>query len=150
MKSKISIPRMELKFYQLIRSVKYAFQRMKKGYSDGDVSDMDEWFLRIVPKMLGELKKNANSNPELFSAEIFVGRHENDFDFLKDNENLSEAERNIVLNEWLKTIDRLIELFEKAGRHSHLCYCCEEAKRRRQYLDEAFMLFSKYFNDFWL
>lgn len=57
MKSKISIPRMELKFYQLIRSVKYAFQ---------------------------------------------------------------------------------------------LCYCCEEAKRRRQYLDEAFMLFSKYFNDFWL
>ena len=57
--------------------------------------------------------------------------------------------RDIVLNEWLKTIDRLIELFEKAGRHSHLCYCCEEAKRRRQYLDEAFALFSKYFNDLW-
>lgn len=149
MKSKISIPRMELKFYQLIHSVKYAFQRMIKGYSDGDVSDMDGWFLRTVPKMLGELKKNANSNPELFSAEIFVGRHENDFDFLKDNENLSEAERNIVLNEWLKTIDRLIELFEKAGRHSHFCFCCEEAQRRRQYLDEAFMLFSKYFNDLW-
>lgn len=150
MKAKVSIPRIEHKFYEVKHAVKYTFQRMKKGYSDGDVSDMDEWFLRIVPKMLGELKKNANSNPELFSAEIFTGRHEKDFDFLKENENLSEAERNTVLNEWLKAIDRMIKLFEKAGRHSHFCFCCEEAKRRRQYLDEAFMLFSKYFNDFWL
>lgn len=38
---------------------------------------------------------------------------------------------------------------KKAGRHSHYCYYCEEAQRRRQYLDEAFMLFSKHFNDLW-
>ena len=50
-KPKISIPRMELKFYEVIHSVKYAFQRLKNGYSDGDVSDMDGWVLRIVPKM---------------------------------------------------------------------------------------------------
>lgn len=150
-KPKISIVGIELKFYQWTDSVKYAFQRMKKGYSDGDVSGMDEWFLRIAPGMLRELKENCGE--ELFDAVLFCNRHPQDYTDLPHDETgmikPTEEQSRQILAQWRETLERMAVLFEKASRHSHFCFLCEEAQMRRQYLDEAFRLFSKYFNDLW-
>ena len=147
----LATPYYKIRNCHLFSKIKYAFQRMKKGYSDEDICEIDTWFLRVVPKMLREFKENCDE--ELFNTVIFCNRHPEDYACLPHTqtgyiEPTAEEEKQ-VLSEWLKAIDRMLELFEKAGEHSHLCYCCEEAQRRRQYLDEAFMLFSKYFNDLW-
>jgi hypothetical protein len=45
------------------REIKYALQRMKKGYCDQDLFSIDHWFLNIMPKMLEEFSKDLIGNP---------------------------------------------------------------------------------------
>lgn len=42
-------------FSDLARGIKYCYQRIKRGYSDVDVWNMDCWFLKIIPSMLRQL-----------------------------------------------------------------------------------------------
>lgn len=43
--------------------IKWAFQRMKRGYSDADVYAIDDWFCRVVPPMLEQLGREAHGYP---------------------------------------------------------------------------------------
>ena len=40
------------KVKELKNKIKWALQRVKRGYSDYDVYDVDMWFLNIMPRML--------------------------------------------------------------------------------------------------
>lgn len=44
--------------------IKWAFQRMKRGYSDADVYAIDDWFCRVVPPMLEQLGREAHGYPQ--------------------------------------------------------------------------------------
>lgn len=45
------------------RKIKFAFQRVTKGYCDQDVWNIDYWFLKTVPKMIKELQKIKHGTP---------------------------------------------------------------------------------------
>ena len=51
------------KIQNLITSLKWRFQRFKKGYADIDVWNFNDWFLETIPKMLMELKEELNGYP---------------------------------------------------------------------------------------
>ena len=103
-------------------------QRAKKGYSDFDVSDMDIWFMNIIPKMLKDFRKSMQAYPELFTEEWFENNKEEcekygyDIDafyrntrFDEDAERLSKEINNYNLRKWEETLDRMIFLFEETN-----------------------------------
>ncbi len=53
------------KVKELKNKIKWALQRVKRGYSDYDVYDVDMWFLDIMPRMLEQLKNTTHSAPLL-------------------------------------------------------------------------------------
>lgn len=59
-----------MKLYYQIQNILYNFrsrcQRFKRGYSYGDVWNMDDWFMRTVKPMLIHLKNNGISRPMEF------------------------------------------------------------------------------------
>ncbi len=46
-----------------IRNVRWAYQRITKGYCESDLWNMDWWFLEIFPAMLREFINNADGYP---------------------------------------------------------------------------------------
>ena len=49
---------------QFCKNIKYAYQRVKYGYCDKDVWNIDDWFLSIVPNMLEDLRTTSHWDPE--------------------------------------------------------------------------------------
>ena len=44
-------------------SLKWARQRVKKGYCERDLSEVKDWFFEIMPEMLNEIKKEKSRIP---------------------------------------------------------------------------------------
>lgn len=44
-------------------SLKWAHQRVKKGYCERDLSEVKDWFFEIMPDMLNEIKKEKSRIP---------------------------------------------------------------------------------------
>ena len=44
-------------------SLKWAYQRVKRGYCERDLSEVKDWFFEIMPEMLNEIKKEKSRIP---------------------------------------------------------------------------------------
>lgn len=55
-------------FRTVFRNLKYAWQRITKGYCDMDVWNLYDWFLQIMPRMLTQLAMNAHGYPANFNS----------------------------------------------------------------------------------
>ena len=44
-------------------SLKWAYQRVKNGYCERDLSEVKDWFFEIMPEMLNEIKKEKSRIP---------------------------------------------------------------------------------------
>ena len=54
-------------------SLKWAHQRVKKGYCERDLSEVKDWFFEIMPEMLNEIKKEKSRIPmECYQEAIVV------------------------------------------------------------------------------
>ena len=58
------------KIKYLFKCIKWAKQRITRGYADSDVWNIDEWFLRCVPGMLEQLANTTNSYPGKFLSYV--------------------------------------------------------------------------------
>lgn len=123
---------------QLFRNIKWAYQRITKGYCDRDVWDIQGWFLNTIPYMLKDLKNTTHSYP--------IGFNDPD--------------------EWKKILNKIAFSFEalNVDRFPHYNpYDIEDKKQREDYMheeiafgnylnklkDDTFKSFCKYFWDFW-
>ena len=55
------------------RDLRHRFQRFRRGYSDGDVWEMRDWFLRSAKPMLRQLSRKAFDYPEELGEEAWRG-----------------------------------------------------------------------------
>lgn len=113
-------------------------QRAEQGFADIDASEIDSWFMEIMPRMLRKFQKINTSIPcegSLISHELCD----------EDDERLAD---------WNKTIDRMIFLLEEMNEDT----CSMDQSRnsfreifeyRNACKDEFFELFSKHFWDLW-
>ena len=122
-----------------VDSLKARTQRFKRGYSYGDVWDMDFWFLRTVKPMLIHLRDHGIGIPN----ELYLPDAENE-----------RAAWEAVLTEMVNCIDLMYE--ENAEKHLGLAdddYSFESYKKKWALMEENknrfFELFSKYFYSFW-
>ena len=113
-------------------------QRFKRGYSYGDVWDMDFWFIRTVKPMLVHLRDYGIGIPQ---------------DLYVDGENERVNWEN-VLTEMINCLD----LMDKDNVEKHLGitnndYSIENSKKVCRLMEENknrfFELFSKYFYNLW-
>ena len=113
---------------------KYGRQRVKRGYSDRDVWDIDLWFLSVMPKMLQQLKETRHGSP----AELGESYVNDDGGMVNDK----------CHEEWDKILDRMIfllgEMNEDISEISR-----EKVSYREKCKNEFFELFSKYFWYLW-
>jgi len=82
------------------QQMKYAKERVTKGFCEKDCWDIGSWFLTIIPEMLRTYKENRNGSPGKL-GENYVN------------------EQGFVVNdtchaEWDKTLDEMIRLFREA------------------------------------
>ena len=83
-----------------IFDIRCYFQRARKGYCDKDLYSIGTWFLRIVPKMIRELKDKpayipTDENGEVIST--FNGKMNNDYKF-GEVQNWYKLLENISMN----------------------------------------------------
>ena len=115
------------------------WQRFKRGYSYGDVWDMDCWFISMAKPMLTHLKNYGMSMP----SELYQ----------EDAENEREA--------WEAVLDEMIECLElmdedNAQKHLGIAdddYSYKSYQKVNDFMDEKkdrfFELFSKHFYSLW-
>jgi hypothetical protein len=120
-------------------SLRARIQRFKRGYSYGDVWDMDFWFMRTVKPMLIHLRDHGIGIPN----ELY----------------LQDADNERIL--WENTLTEMIsclELMDEDNAEKYLGvakndYSVESCKKVSNLIEENknrfFELFSKYFYCFW-
>lgn len=113
-------------------------QRFLRGYSYGDVWDMDYWFMRTVKPMLTHLRDHGYGIP-------------NDLYVDGDNERVNWEN---VLTEMINCLELMDE--DNARKHLGIAdndYLLESYKRTNDLMDASknrfFELFSKYYFNLW-
>lgn len=123
-----------------VDSIKARIQRFKRGYSYGDVWDMDFWFMRTVKPMLIHLRDHGCGIPNEL--------------YLQDADNERIAWEN-TLTEMINCLDLMCE--DNAAKHLGIenkeRWSLEDYNKRWALMEENknrfFELFSKYFYCFW-
>ena len=124
----------------LFRELRFACQRVYRGYCDSDVWNLYSWFLDVVPDMLLQLKETGAcfpcSDPPNVSRSVSV-----------DTGNLATGENTILpeeehavseegLAEWRDVLDRIIFLFHEADEER-----CERKNAREEEFQTAYREF---------
>ena len=143
------------------RDLKCAWQRAVKGYCFRDLWSIDEWFLKLMPRMLQEFKNNSYGYPAEFNnseewdnilnrmiyclkeAHIDTCSIKNEFEYQCDFNFKSTGDGYSTLETIYPT--------EKDKEMSELYYKkeLEIEKYREEKLQEGLQLFVKYFNGLW-
>lgn len=150
---------------QMLRyKIKWAFQRMRRGFSDCDVWAIDVWFLKVIPKMLRQLKDTTHSAPAFHEGpHIYAGTEENDdnfqqwqnilsqmLDLLKEMNTETNSYTNPYAEEWMQYIDG--DLYADVPEDLRKKFVEHEIIRHNKVIDaknEFFKMFSQYFYDLW-
>lgn len=114
-------------------------QRFKRGWSYGDVWDMDHWFKRTVKPMLIHLRDHGIGIP---------------WDLYNDEGENERADWEAVLTEMIECLDLMDE--DVAREHLGIAdndHALENYKKVDAFIDEKktrfFELFSKHFDSLW-
>lgn len=120
-----------MKFKLVYYEIKYAFQRMFRGYGDDETFSIDYAFLDKYTKILKQFRTYEHSYPSQFDS----------------------------YDDWAKVLDEMISYFELSDDH-HTAYCQDDFeynyadfKYNEQlafyYKHKALDVFIKYFDDLW-
>lgn len=128
----------------MFKEIKYFIQRGRRGWSDRDAWDIDQYIAEMIPPMVRRIAKNGMGCPQ----EFYDNTCKND-ECHKWNDTLEEIAQGFeaavqIKNlsrycRWLKTPEGLYDHVYEKGRDKQL------AKK----FDRGMELFSKYFLNLW-
>ena len=155
-------------FRQLLKDIRFSWQRVWRGYCDFDRYSIYDWFLTIMPGMLSEYKEKRHGSP-------YMGEGDNEADWnavldrmiflLREADertcshaNRYEADFEKALEEFdkrpNKPKDNIVHFPDELREYKEISRLyLEEEKRIYEYREssknELFQLFSKWFYDLW-
>ncbi len=153
---------------QLLKDIRFSWQRVWRGYCDFDRYSIYDWFLAIMPGMLSEYKEKRHGSPYMGE-----GDNEADWNAVLDRmiyllweadertcsqTNRYEAEFEKALEDFdrrpNKPKDNIVHFPDEAPEYKEISRLyMEEEKRIYEYREscknELFQLFSKWFYDLW-
>jgi hypothetical protein len=97
--------------HDLCLNIKYAYQRVVRGWDDTAVWSVDSWLCRVLPEMLRKLKEDKKGLP----IEAFSEPHKHPH----SDKDTKEAEAR-----WNKILDDIIEGFEAGNNIIEQKYPC--------------------------
>jgi hypothetical protein len=92
-------------------SLKWAYQRVKKGYCERDLSEVKDWFFEIMPEMLNEIKKEKSRIPMECYQEAIVAMGLDPVEYW-DAYNIEVEE--LAVKKWDEILSQLAFLLGKA------------------------------------
>lgn len=142
---------------EFFRDLRYAHQRIRRGYCDRDIYSIYDWFLGIMPTMLEQFRDDLHGCPSMPSS-IAQRMVINDEDKESDD-----------MKEWVGVLNRMIFLLREADEEacsrknpyteeleeyrnlgeSYMKAERELAQYRTDCKDEALSLFTTWFYDLW-
>lgn len=117
--------------------VKWAYQRLTRGWDDRAVWDMDYYLAKLIPQLVKELKEKGHGFP---SSMIPVLIPE---DFIEE---LSKETQILALKRWHDILDSIVEGFEE---YSQVRNCMMHPDYKMEKFEKGFKLFKKYFGSLW-
>lgn len=125
-----------------LRNIKHAYQRIKYGYCERDVWDIDRWFLNVMPNMLQELRETAHGFP--FEVSKMVGYDDRNPNPEKDRE---------AKDKWDSILGEMEFYLREANGETCREKNQEEEELRYSYRneckDKGLKLFGEWFWDLW-
>lgn len=115
--------------------LRYRCQRFKKGYSDSDVWEMRDWFIRTAKPMLRELSAKAYNYPEEIGEDQWR-------EILLEMADLLE-----IMDVWDDTAARKQAGVEADDKSEIAVQLISTEKEKAK--DRFFFLFNKWFYDMW-
>ncbi|MBP5466042.1 MAG: hypothetical protein J6Y43_00560 [Clostridia bacterium] len=151
------------------RRIKWAWQRATKGYCDMDYSEIDSWFLSVIPDMLKEfVNLEMHGLPDTVITDYY-NKHQDEYSVTIDelfgcgfNDKKKESECQEIFHkaqeEYDKELNRIAFLFKESDPFGECEVFGEEEQIQFEEIDnykekcknEAFELFSKHFNGIWV
>lgn len=126
-------------FMDLMREIKWAYQRVSRGWDDRAVWGVDWWLNHILPDILFQLKTHKQGTPMKF------------YEGLEHDENYcySEESDNIAQERWNKELDKMIAAFQIAKQIDDCVYTLEQEKELEKIVEEGMLSFVKNYRGLW-
>lgn len=123
---------------KLLKNLKYCIQRIRLGYCDADLWDIDEWFLSVIVPMLRQFNNTRTGGcpGELIKNFVPEADDETDRDKLYE---IGEQKWNEALNQLANDFETLKRLQDEIG----------DSKQQETIKNECFKRFSEYFFYLW-
>lgn len=137
------------------KTLKWAYQRMMRGFSDYDVLDLDGYLELLLPSMIETFKnKNDGSFPTQIQVDICNEQGIDYNEYIERSWKEQEEIANQCLVRWLETLDRIIYCFKEANKDTSTDYKSGgEYKSFDEYefamRKEGLELINKYFHSLW-
>lgn len=101
-------------FYQFFKNIKYAYQRIIRGYADCDRWNIDNYIAYLLPAMLMDLRENGNSYPDFVDPSIVTSFE----DWQAVLQEMAEHFHNTL--EWEEDIPinkEIMKIYDKTNAH---------------------------------
>ena len=114
---------------QVRAELRWAKQRITRGFSDCDAREFSSWFLSVVPDMLEKLNQNKNGFPcsLMFPKGTPLEGH------VASHAMTTEGE---LYDKWTETLNRMVFLFREANE--------DTCQRKNPYEDEAMRVMEEF------
>jgi hypothetical protein len=125
----------------MFRRIKYAYQRIKRGYSDEDCWSIDSHLAEIIPPMIRKLKTGFGCPADVWDGEAKNNECHKWYDIIEEIAQGFEAYqelKNYKSYKWVKEGSGYTHKFDE-----------EKNKLLTEKYDKGMALFVKHFMDLW-
>lgn len=127
---------------EFFRKIKWAYQRVVRGWDDTAAWSVDQWLDEMMPDILNTLKLEKIGTP----SAIFTD------DEMDENGNVSKENQRKAHERWDKELDKMIAGFVCSKKLRDLDYNWrdkEEEQAIKKVFDEGMQSFVKYYHSLW-
>lgn len=118
---------------EFFRDLRYAHQRIRRGYCDRDIYSIYDWFLGIMPTMLEQFRDDLHGCPSMpgsIAQRLVLDKEDKESDDMDD------------MKEWVGVLNRMIFLLREADE--------ESCSRKNPYAEEYLLVRKEFYKKYGL
>jgi hypothetical protein len=124
-------------FEHIYYELKYAWQRIFRGWDDRAIWSIDYYLSELIPELVLELKEITHGVPwAMFPKDVVAGE--------ETSEDMEIASEN-----WDKTLEKIAEGFKYFHKNVYEVSSIEEINILQEKVNESFELLSEHFMSLW-